>query len=326
LGGNQAFVEHINDDGVGVGAQTTADGAFHAFRHTDLGGAQDLAVQAGFGPRSFASAISPDGTIVGHADRADGTGVLFGNRYTAAAGRVDVCESGCSVWDVNAHGQLVGLLLGKDTSTWQAFVFATEGGLRALGTLGGRRSSASAISEAGLVVGSAQVAGSALEEIGHAFIYDSRAETPALRDLNQIAGTRDWVLESASEVNEAYVVGYGVRSGRPAKQKSAFRYDLRSGELLDLGSLPGGTSTVAWAVSPHGDVVGWVEVGGVNTAAVYGAQLGGLRKLSDFVNPALGWDLRTASAINRRGIIVGWGYRNGAARGYKLALPVCVGP
>src|SRR5215208_1471739 len=33
LGGNQAFVEDVNDDGVAVGAQTTADGTFHAFRH-----------------------------------------------------------------------------------------------------------------------------------------------------------------------------------------------------------------------------------------------------------------------------------------------------
>src|SRR5690242_20226510 len=35
LGGNQVFVQDINDDGVAVGAETTADGRFHAFRFTD---------------------------------------------------------------------------------------------------------------------------------------------------------------------------------------------------------------------------------------------------------------------------------------------------
>ena len=42
LGGRQVFIEDINDDGVAVGGQTTADGNMHAIRYTDLGGVQDL--------------------------------------------------------------------------------------------------------------------------------------------------------------------------------------------------------------------------------------------------------------------------------------------
>ena len=110
LGGRQVFVEDINDDGVAVGGETTADGNMHAIRYTDLGGVQDLGKLNGFGSQSYASAIASDGAIGGHADRADGTAVFFGHRYTAKGGRAEICGGGCSVWDLNARGQVVGLL------------------------------------------------------------------------------------------------------------------------------------------------------------------------------------------------------------------------
>ena len=49
-----------------------------------------------------------------------------------------------------------------------------------------------------------------------------------------------------------------------------------------------------------------------------------MRRLADFVDPALGWELAEAKAINARGMIVGSGTRNGEPRGFKLALPICV--
>ena len=112
LGGRQVFIEDINDDGVAVGGETTADGNMHAIRYTDLGGVQDLSGLPGFGAQSYASAIAPDGAIGGHADRADGTSVFFGHRYTAKGGRSEICTGGCSVWDLNGRGQVVGLLPG----------------------------------------------------------------------------------------------------------------------------------------------------------------------------------------------------------------------
>src|SRR3954471_20738513 len=159
LGGRQVFIEDINDDGVAVGGEKTADGNMHAIRYTDAGGVQDLGRLSGFGTQSYASAIAPDGAIGGHADRADGSSVFFGHRYTATGGRSEICAGSCSVWDLNGRGQVVGLLPGRDPTTWQAFIYTPEAGLRALGTLGGARSSASGISEAGVVVGNAQLEG-----------------------------------------------------------------------------------------------------------------------------------------------------------------------
>jgi probable HAF family extracellular repeat protein len=324
LGGNKVFVEDINDDGVAVGAESTADGVFHAIRYTDLGGVQDLGALSGFsGGQSFASAIAANGTIAGHSDRGDGSGLLYGYAFTATAGRTALCPGGCSVWDLNAAGQMVGLLPGQNPTSWQAFLYSTAGGLRPLGTLGGARSSASGISEAGLVVGNAQLASSPPGDLGHAFLYDSRADKPQMRDLNTVARAPGWVLQAANDVNEKFVVGYGMSGGN----QRAFRLDLATGAVQDLGTTPGGGPSVAWSVDVYGDVVGWAESprGGRNEALVYAAGLGGGQRLGDLVSPALGWTLVQANGINAHGSIVGWGYHQGAPRGFKLTLPVCVG-
>jgi probable HAF family extracellular repeat protein len=321
LGGKQVFIEDINDDGVAVGGETTADGNMHAIRYTDASGVQDLGALAAFGAQSYASAIASDGAIGGHADRGDGTSVFFGHRYTARGGRTEICKSSCSVWDLNGHGQVVGLVPGRDPTTWQAFLYTPEAGLRPLGTLGGARSSASAISEAGIVVGNAQLEGAAPGDLGHAFIYDARDASGRLRDMNVVFDAQGWTLQAANDVNESFIVGYGLRAGG----KRAFRIDTASGKVLDLGTTAGGGNSFGWGVDVYGDVVGWAEdATDHDNAFVYSAGLGGIRRLGDLVDPAQGWQLVQANAVNAHGMVVGWGYHNGAPRGFKAALPVCV--
>jgi probable HAF family extracellular repeat protein len=319
LGNGLVFMHDINDDGVAVGSAQMPGGGYHAFRYTDLGGVQDLGALPGFGAQSYATAIAPDGAIGGHADHGDGTGTLFGYRYTASGGHTEICPGGCSVWDLNASGQVVGLLLGREATTWQAFVWSAAAGLHPLGTLGGARSSASGISEAGLVVGNAQLAGSALEDVGHAFIYDSRTAHPALQDLNARAKSSGWVLRGANDVSDKFVVGYGLHDG----QSRAFRMSLATGEVDDLGTL-GGAPSVGWAVDGSGDVIGWVAKDAHNNVAVvYSSGLGGLHALNDYLDPAQGWDLQQANGINSHGAIVGMATHQGVPVGFKLTLPLC---
>ena len=195
-------------------------------------------------------------------------------------------------------------------------------GLHPLGTLGGARSSASGISESGLVVGNAQVAGSAPDDVGHAFLYDARAAHPALQDLNARAHASGWVLRGANDVNDRFVVGYGLHDG----QSRAFRMTLATGEVDDLGTVGSGAS-VGWAVDGAGDVVGWVAKDiHSNQAIVYGAGLGGLRALNDFADPSQGWDFQQANGINSHGAIVGMATHQGVPVGFKLTLPICRGP
>jgi len=319
LGGKLTFAEDINDDGVAVGSGQIAGGSYHAFRHTDVGGVQDLGALSAFGSQSYASAIASDGAIAGHADRGDGTGTMFGYRYTASGGRSEICPTGCSVWDLNGRGQQVGLLLGGNPTTWQAFVWSPAAGLQPLGTLGGARSSATGISEAGVVVGNAQLADSAAGDVGHAFVYDPRAAQPALQDLNGRARTPGWVLRGANDVSDRFVIGYGTHDG----QSRAFRLELGTGEVRDLGTI-GGSPSVGWAGDDDGDVVGWVAKDDhTNIAFVYGAGIGGLHMLGDYVDPAQGWVLQQANGINNHGAIVGMGTHQGLTVGFKLTLPRC---
>ena len=310
------FVSDINDDGVAVGSAQMDDGKFHAFRWTERGGTTDLSTQPGFGSVSYTSAVASDGAISGQSDHGDG--VFHGYRWTPSTGRVEICPGSCSVWDLNGRGQVVGLLPGEDTSTWQAFVWSAAAGITTIGTLGGARSSASGISEQGLVVGNAQLADSAEGDVGHAFLFDSRAARPAIQDLNSRARATGWVLRGASDVNDTYVVGYGVHDG----QNRAFRLALLTGAVDDLGTIGSGDS-VAWAVDEAGDVVGWVSPDvHHNVATVWGPSMGKMVALNDLVDPAEGWDLQQANGINRHGVIVGMGMHQGVAAGFALTLPL----
>lgn len=310
------FVNDINDDGVAVGTAQMDDGKVHAFRWTERGGTTDLGTQPGFGGASYGTAIASDGVISGQSDHGDG--VFYGYSWTPSTGRVEICPTGCSVWDLNGHGQLAGLLLGQDPTTWQAFVWSAASGIAAIGTLGGACSSASGISEQGLVVGNAQIAGSAVGDVGHAFVYDSRAAHPAIEDLNGRARTPGWVLRGATDVNDTYVVGYGVHNGL----NRAFRLTLQTGAVDDLGTIGSGDS-VAWAVDEAGDVVGWVAPDIHHTVAmVWGPSMGKMVALNDLVDPAGGWTLQQADGINNHGVIVGMAVHQGVPVGFALTLPL----
>jgi probable HAF family extracellular repeat protein len=313
-GGTQVFVQDINNSGVAVGAERAPDGNFHAFLYSDQTGLQDLGVRGS----GFASAIASDGSIAGHFDRGAGSGTLFGYRYTATGGQVPVCSTPCSVWDLNAHEQMVGLMIDPtDALKWQAFLFTPGTGTHLLGTLGGARSSAAGVSESGLVVGNAQVAGSPPGDVGHAFVYDAKN---GMRDLNVLAGGSGsgWILKVASDVSDTQITGSGMVQGhmRP------FLFDLATNTVHALGTWDD-HDAFGGALDAHGDVVGWsARSDSLNEAIVYSPNFG-LRRLVDFVDPAEGWDLQQAGGMNDNGQIVGWGYRAGAARGFMLTLPLC---
>jgi probable HAF family extracellular repeat protein len=320
LGGSDVFVQDINDAGVAVGSERNGGGDWRAFRYTDAGGLQELGALPGFGRQSFASAIAEDGAIAGHADLGNGADALFGYRYTERAGHVQICPTVCSAWDLNAHGQVVGLITdGDDATRWQAFLFSREGGLVRLGTLGGARSSASGIDDAGVVVGNAQLAGGSPADIGHAFVWDA---AHGMRDLNTVAAASGWELKAANDVRRAAVVGWGVRGGATR----AFLYQGQAGRgVRDLGTPEGDGSSYGWALDGHGDVVGYAaRPDGGNDAFIYSPNFG-MHRLGERVDPAAHWDLQQANGINDRGDIVGWGYHEGAARGFKLTLPLCRG-
>ena len=315
LGGTEVFVQDVNDSGVVVGSERATDGRFHAFRYTDAGGLQDLGATG----TAYASSVASDGSIGGHLTAATDPSTLYGYRYTPSGGITRVCDTPCSIWDLDARGQVVGLAIDPlDSLKWQAFIQSPGTPLRRLGTLGGARSSASGLNEAGVVVGNSQLAGSAKNDVGHAFMWDA---TNGMRDLNALAsvGGEGWVLQAANDVSAHAVVGYGTYKGHTRP----FLFDLITHAVTAVGGAGDGRDAFGWGVDTNGDVVGWSSLGGkTHEAFVYSANFG-VRALVELIDPIEGWDLQQANAISDTGIIVGWGYHAGAPRGFKLTLPLC---
>jgi probable HAF family extracellular repeat protein len=315
LGGKEVFVQDVNEAGVVVGSERAADGRFHAFRYTDEGGLRDLGATG----TAYASSVASDGSIGGHLTGTGDASALFGYRYTPSTGLTRVCDTPCSIWDLDARGQVVGLAIDPvDAQRWQAFIQSPGSPLRRLGTLGGARSSASGLSDAGFVVGNAQLAGSAKNDVGHAFVWDA---TNGMRDLNVLAGPSGagWVMQAANDVSASAIVGYGTFKGHTRP----FLFDLATHEVAAVGGAGDGRDAFGWGVDKHGDVVGWSSVAGKNQEAFVSSANFGMRSLAELADPVEGWDLQQANAISDSGIIVGWGYHAGAPRGFKLTMPLC---
>ena len=109
-----------------------------------------------------------------------------------------------------------------------------------LGTLGGNRSAAVAISESGQVIGTATTAGEYADP--HAFLWESRT----IRDL----GTLDGFTSEAVAINDrSQVIG-----NRVARNGFAHVFLWRHGQMIDIGP-PSPYYTNAVAINANGQVI-----------------------------------------------------------------------
>ena len=165
------------------------------------------------------------GTWVGVSDRgevvwqgADGHARLWESGRTIDLGTLGGKYSAPSA--VNGRGQVVGWSATQPeggNATWHAFLWE-NGRMRDLGTLGGRASYATATNDRGVVVGWAET---------------DRRENSS----ENLATPGD---------THRYTVHGGTRH--------AFMW--RDGKMRDLGTLPDGEQSYAWAINPSGLVVG----------------------------------------------------------------------
>ena len=75
-------------------------------------------------------------------------------------------------------------------------------------------------------------------------------------------------------------------------------------------------------MNASGDVVGWGFLDAAETqqsAFVYTDQIG-FKRLNDLIDPASGWNLLAATAINQAQEIVGWGTYQNQSRAFRLRL------
>jgi probable HAF family extracellular repeat protein len=89
--------------------------------------------------------------------------------------------------------------------------------------------------------------------------------------------------------------------------------------MTDLGTLPGGSSSIAHGINDSGQVVGWADTSGGNWHAFLYSN-GAMADLNALV-PASGWTLENANAINDSGQIVGYGINPSGSTDAFLLTP-----
>jgi probable HAF family extracellular repeat protein len=90
-------------------------------------------------------------------------------------------------------------------------------------------------------------------------------------------------------------------------------------KIQDLGTLSGGTYSVAFGINDSDEVVGYGDISNNAAHAFLWTQAAGMRDLNSLIPANSGWVLINANAINRLGQITGYGAFKGYNHGFLLS-------
>ncbi len=271
-GGTIAEARGINNAGEVVGWSDLTGGNRHAFMWTSGGGMTDL------------------GTVTGLADS--------------------------DAFAINANSEIAGTSMdfGLPTDNRVAFLYlpspaySLSAGMNSLGTLGGNQSTGFDLNDSGETVGGAQLSGAQMVP----FLWLPSAAyglSAGMNSLGTLGGTSASILHRAQAINSsAEVVGLSFTSVGAAHAfiwLPSAAYGLSAG-MSDLGTLSGGTISLALDISSSGKVVGTSNVsGGAFHAFIW--ENGTMTDLNNLIDSNANWTLTRATGINTDGEIVGWG-------------------
>ena len=193
------------------------------------------------GTRSLAWGINSSGQVTGSALDSSGNwrAFLYSDGAIKDLGTLGGLTSGA--YALNDNGQVVGY---ADTASGQEHTFVYSNGVMTdLGTLGGPNSFAKGINNTGQIVGSSYTSPTA-PYLPQAFLYSNR--------VMSAIGT-----EFATEADAINATGQVVGYLSFGFTYHAFLYS--GGNMIDLGTLPGQSSSGALAINTLGEVAGWTN-------------------------------------------------------------------
>jgi probable HAF family extracellular repeat protein len=313
IAGQDSYARGMNNLGQVVGALAAAD-TYHAFVYangklTDLG---DFG-----GDSSTAYAINDLGQVVGTAF-ASATDPARGFLYSG--GVMSAVQNGGATfaYGINNAGTVVGTMT-VTTAEGDFFPHAytyANAAFTDLGTLPiGDGSRAFAINGHGDVVGAAASTFNGPPNFPEdPFVY----RNGAMSDLGNLGG----VFSAATAINDAgQIVGYVgveyVEGSDDIYPRSAFLYE---GSVLHrLGSLALDRSSSAYGINKLGQIVGAADLAD-GTAHAFLYEDGAMIDLNTLVDPASGWTIREASAINDLQQIAGTACKGDICQAVRLDL------
>ena len=220
LGGDYSYAWDINDNGQITGEAANKAGDVHAFLWTSAGGMRDLGTLGG--NQSVGRSINESGQVAG--ENRIGTVVTRAFRFTEGVGMVSLGTlpggTRSSGYGINDSGQVVGesdngpilnptlLLKGFSLFGTHAFLWTESVGMTDLGHLGGGSSTALAINNNGMVVGTSTL----VNGTSRAFRW---TQAEGMIDIDTLLPrSSGWVLLVAYDVNDrGQITGLGVHNG-----------------------------------------------------------------------------------------------------------------
>lgn len=285
----------INASGAVAGTMGADNSTRRAFLWQGPGALTDLGTLNRGAGIAGATSVTTAGAAVGTANaRSNSHAFKWSNGTMSDLGALS--SKGYSLAnDVTATGSIV--VGGSSTTAGPEHAFKYDGAMHDLGIPAGGYTITEAlgVNASGTIVGMAR--GSSLMR---GFVYSGSTMT--------LIPTLGGSFGYANHINDAgMIVGTAQTAGG---QYHAFSYS--NGVITDL--TPGAASAEAFGINNLGDVVGEAD----GRAFLYSG--GRLYDLSSLVEPALGWSLVTAFAINDSGQIVVTGTLNGVRRVGRLSL------
>jgi uncharacterized membrane protein len=315
LGGPRIYVLDINDSGQVVGCGDTnfvSDGRVWKAFVANQNGIQPLFT--GDDSRSSANAINKQGVIAGYKN---GKAFLLGSDN--AFKDLGVVAGDPLSWGIGINNASKPVGYGASEGVYERGVLweivDTQGnyGKTDLGNLGGSLTRAASINDSDQIVGNTtDVRGSS-----RAFRWQRDGNGKGvMKDLGALPGFSD---SAANRINnKGEVIGYSLKYdsyGNPIVHASLWKNDIP----IDLESLNSNYS-VSYGINDATIVVGMRLVGeGVESAFIWDAT-NQMRDLNSLVPPKSGWILAAAYAINNKGQIVGYGYKDGSANASAFLL------